>query len=149
LPADKRRQKLCRYASWENGMVWKVYFLFFLLLILSNFYHYYTHGIHWWHAIYVLIDILWIMGLYGYSFKKQIFTQRKWRVIFPLTCLLWYAVGYFIPPEGYEMFSHVEEAGTVGLVAVGLIGLIFVGPCILGLSLYSFRAQHIWRVSES
>jgi hypothetical protein len=100
------------------------------------------------HPIYPLADYvvlpvsaIQVIGLYGYAFKKPIWSERFWRLAFPVFALNLLA-GLVV--------SGIRFAATQDVVAGA--GIIFVAPIYLALFLpnllanrwYAFRSPDIW-----
>lgn len=125
-------------------MLWKIFLLIYLLMTLSNWHNHFTYSFGWWHLFFIASDCIWFIGFFGYVFKKPIWSQWIWQILFPSTLVLTGLVTSLIPNEELERFSYVQDAGMVAVIFIIALTVIFLGPCFLALSLYSFRAKEIW-----
>lgn len=126
-------------------MIWKLYFLIFLLFIVSNWLDYVSNGLYWYHLFFVLSDVILLIGIFGYSFKRKIFYRSLWQMVLTPMVFVGLLGVMLITPEKEvsERFNHIDTLQEIMLILI--LVFLFVGPALVALCLYSYKSLNLWR----
>ncbi len=89
----------------------------------------------------LILDLIFIVGLFGYSYKKAILKKQLWLIIFFIS-ILSYIDGIIISPYRlYSAFGSIELLNIILLWApyIPLLGIPYV------LYQYSKNSDEIWK----
>jgi hypothetical protein len=122
----------------KEHFLWKFYFWF---LIIVGPLAYINQGFNrFWEVFDCLYFIGSMVGLYGFCWKKKIFSKPFWSIYF-WSCLIWNILYQFVFPmlPQYEFL----RAGTGGFIFSAVSLALFI-PLAIGLFKYAFRRNELW-----
>jgi hypothetical protein len=129
------------------SIFWKVYFVFWLALsgVIVWVSFAFQEEIGPWETYDYIAAALWpvgLLGLYGLAFRRRLGKANYWKVIF----LIIFAIEVVYPGvEFVREWPFVSQEESNGLAFFLLAGLILVAPYYIGLYLYGWRSEPIWR----
>ena len=121
-------------------MFWKIYF--WILAVTLPLYHY-GMGFHRiWEILDFLVNIIFILAVFGFCWEKAIFKRIFWKVFGPVF-ILWVAVYTFLIPElpklsEIEMPNGMKNFDFFFSLAITILGIIV-------LYLYGYRSFDLWK----
>jgi len=118
----------------EYAMVWKVYFWFVVILIGASV-PFYIKTLRSWELIDIAFMIPAMIGLFGFTWKKQILRKEFWKVFF-IGWVLWTPLYHFVIP----LPSEVLKAGTVSFPQwlIATLAIIPAIPHFIAIFRYAF-----------
>ncbi len=114
-------------------MLWKIYFWFMVALLIVSVFLENEYGLVGTviHIVSLIINVINTVGLYGYVYKKQFFSQSIWKIIFIIS---------LIDVIVTTMYYRSKEASSLGELIFGVIfTFIVLYPHLLGLYRYGFK----------
>ena len=107
-------------------MLWKIYFYILIALYVPSYLYNFTIGLNrFWEFIDIFVTAFCFVGLFGFSWKKGIFSQQCWQSLF------WGSIGWFII---YHYFIpiplHITRFDIIaGIVKSICFGILLVTIC--------------------
>ena len=122
-------------------MFWKIYF--WIIIILSGISYLAVGFGRIWEFVDLVIFAIAFLGLYAFSWQKQVLSRSFWRAFFPAQ-IIWniYYLYFMSLPE-----SVAEEADMSRLL-FGTINLLPYIPLMIALFLYTYFKDEIWGESH-
>jgi hypothetical protein len=124
--------------------IWKIYFWFLLLVIVAIFgydtydvingsdINYYNIPIH-------TIQILALLGVFGYIYQRCYFHVNLWKTIFYIQIIILLYSCYIVLTE--FSLSNLNQSGIAFLL---FFTIALMAPEILALYLYSYKSNKLW-----
>ena len=120
-------------------MFWKVFFWIFTVIIAL--YHASVGFPRIWEFVDLVFSIIAVVGLFGLSWERKIFTRLFWR-IFLIVCISWgIFYSYLLPdiPINYTVPVSEEFLFIDSVLTWVLTILVFVA-----IFLYGFKRNYLW-----
>lgn len=115
-------------------MFWKIFTVYFAVSTL--YFELAPGSLDPWDILDLLMVLLGILGMFGFSFRRPVFRPLFWRLYLPLNVVwnLWHPDARTVP-------------GIPGIPfwVVLLIGVTAAIPFYIALFLYGFRRRHLWQ----
>jgi len=123
-------------------MLWKIYFGIMVVLSISSILYNITIGFNrFWDFFDILITAFSLIGLFGFSWKRGIYSQAFWQKLF-WACIGWNIIyKYFIPipPQAMEYFPP-----NLSQEILATIEFIPIIPLFFALYFYAYRKAELW-----
>ncbi len=88
----------------------------------------------------ILVELIFLIGLFGFAFSKPIFSMSLWKVIFMIS-VLWYFEGMVIAP--ITIFQSFDDVGIMVMLSF-FIPFIPLLPIPFALYKYSQKSDFTW-----
>lgn len=125
-------------------MFWKSYF--WVISILMTLHHLAVYDLaggfsRIWEVANITVDIVSMIGLFGFCWEKRIFYQLFWRIFLPV-CIIWCVIYTNFIPELQEIaeITTPQIFDTFDMVFSHAIFILL----IIALFLYAFKRRYIW-----
>lgn len=120
-------------------MFWKIYF--FVLVVLLAFYHSSVRFPRIWEVLNLVIDVIALIGLFGFCWEKKIFKRLFWKTFLPI-CIIWSVLYQLFIPDIQKVYvapylGWFELADRIFSLSINI--LLFIA-----LYLYGFRRTELW-----
>lgn len=123
---------------------WKIYFILLLFIYFISYIGY--EKMRLWEIIDLVLFIISLVGLYGFSWSRRIFTQEFWQV-FIMVSIIWNTgYNYFVPLPTFMVEIIDNKMSQATLATLSLIPYI---PCLIGVYLYGFKRPALWGTNKS
>ncbi len=121
---------------------WKIYSSFLTAITgFSLFLSAFTSNILWIeYAPRIILMVLSVFGLIGFSWKKEIGKQWIWKIIFFLLCVF---IGVAILTSNSGAHWTFCSSSWCS-VLYHFIGILIISPLVFALFQYAFRCKDIW-----
>ncbi len=121
----------------NNSLFWKLYFWFsFMFFFLALFfliidYHIELIKINVFHWSLFISEILSIIGLYSFAFKKKIFSSKFWLFLFWYILITWNLtyIYQFLPDT--QIFNYLKLLITLPMLTDQNYSLMILLTCFL------------------
>ncbi len=113
--------------------VWKIYFGF---LVVGGVALYVYQGVSRWEIIDLAVTVISLMGLYAFSWRKELFNQALWKGFLPVF-ILWHLVYFYflpLPPNITE-----EDLGGLPRSVAATISVAVLAPLAVALYRHGFK----------
>lgn len=118
---------------------WKIYFILLLIIYFMSYMGY--EEMRLWELIDLVLFITSMIGLYGFSWSRKLFTPQFWKS-FIIASIIWNTgYNYFIPLPAFIDEIINSEMSQASLATLSLIPYI---PCLIGVYLYGFKRPALW-----
>lgn len=114
------------------NILWRIYFGF---LIINGIFVYLLGGVSTiWEIFDALISCIAFIGLFGYLFKKKIFSKLVWKIYF-FVHLLWNIFYFYFIPLQERILDILQTSPSSMIIGT----LIFYLPLFFALYIYAFE----------
>jgi len=120
-------------------MFWKIYF--WILVVLLAFYHPSVGFPRIWEVLNLVIDVIAIVGLYGFCWEKRILARLFWRGFLPI-CMIWTVLYQHFIPDIQKVYV-APYPGWFEL-ADRIFSLLMAILLFVALYLYAFKRSKLW-----
>jgi len=111
---------------------WKIYFFILSFLLLIAYFDIFRSGATLFDFVDVIISLIALLGLFGYSFQRKIYNVRLWRTWLLLT----HTVGV---AQIQIKLSLVEY----------MLTMLIILPEYIALFLYGYKSPNFWKAHNN
>jgi len=108
-------------------LLWKIYFWIFSFVIIISIFFINSGSKHEW--IMVSLDIVGLIGLFGFAYQKRILSNIFWR-------------GWWVAAVANEIL-FIATSGKNFISVTSVITLILIFPMYVALFIYAFGCKYI------
>ena len=123
-------------------MLWKIYFYILIALYVPSYLYNFTIGLNrFWEFIDIFVTAFCFVGLFGFSWKKGIFSQQFWQSLF-WGSIGWFIIYHYFIPIPLQSLEHFPPNLSQKVLAT--IEFIPLVPFYIALYIYAFKRSEFW-----
>jgi hypothetical protein len=119
---------------------WKIYFIILSFLLLIAYFDIISKGSTFFDYLDIIISLIALLGLFGYSFRKQIFEMRLWQT-WLFVIVNWDILYNLVLTHTLGVAQNNIKLGFIEYI----ISVFMVLPEYIALYLYGFKSSDLWK----
>ena len=128
---------------------WKLYFFLALAMTVAAIalpFFFDNSATPWWDWLYVPLYVFQIVALFGFVYWRRIALPRLWQLLFIAT-IAYEAWNIYATATDPELTANMQGLSGVHMFMLPVFGIVYFLqiPLWIGLYLYAFRCQELWR----
>ena len=124
-------------------MFWKIYFYILIALYVPSYFYNFTIGLNrFWEFLDISVTAFCLVGLFGFSWKKGIFSQQFWQSLF-WGSIGWFIIYHYFMPIPLQALEHFPPNLSQKVLAT--IEFIPLVPFYIALFIYAFKRSELWK----
>jgi len=123
---------------------WKIYFFILSFLLLIAYFDIFRSGATLFDFVDVIISLIALLGLFGYSFQRKIYNVRLWRT-WLFVIVIW------------DVVYNLLLTHTVGVAQIQIklslveymLTMLIILPEYIALFLYGYKSPNFWKAHNN